>query len=195
MATSKFRHGFKAHAERLARELRKELALGPVAPLDPRRLAEHLCVPVLTLHDLAHAAPKDVRHLLGHSRDLFSAVTIYRRHRRLVVTNPAHAETRQANSLCHELSHIILEHEAEVPLPSINGGRDWNGAQEGEADWLAGCLLIPDEAAFGAARAQLSDAEIAVAFGVSQALAAWRMKMTAARIRVQRSRNARHAFG
>jgi hypothetical protein len=191
LANPKFRYGFKAQAERIAIELRTELELGPVAPLDPQLLAEHLCVPVWTLRDLAQAAPEHVRHLVGHKRDVFSAVTIYRRRKRLIITNPAHAETRQANSLCHELSHIVLEHEAEAPLANVNGGRDWNRTQEGEADWLAGCLLITDEAAFKAARAQHSDEEIAVAFGVSKKLATWRMRMTGARLRAQRARAAR----
>lgn len=191
MANPKFRYGFKARAERIALELRAELHLGPVAPLDPQRLAEHLCIPVWTLRDLERAAPEHVRHLLGHKRDLFSAVTIYRRRARLIITNPAHAETRQANSLCHELSHVILEHEAEAPLPNVNGGRDWNSTQESEADWLAGCLLITDEAAFKAARAQRTDDEIAARFGVSTKLATWRMRMTGARLRVQRAHNAR----
>jgi hypothetical protein len=191
LANPKFRYGFKAHAERIALELRVELDLGPADLLDPQRLAEHLCVPVWTLHDLAHVAPDQVRHLVRHKSDLFSAVTIYRRHKRLIITNPAHAQTRQANSLCHELSHIVLEHEAEAPLPNVNGGRDWNSTQEREADWLAGCLLITDEAAFKAARAQRTDDEIAVAFGVSKRLATWRMRMTGARLRAQRARNAR----
>jgi Zn-dependent peptidase ImmA (M78 family) len=89
------------------------------------------------------------------------------------------------NSLCHELSHIVLEHESETPV-SRDVGRAWNGPQEREADWLAGCLLIPQDAAHAAARAERTDDEVAVAFGVSKALASWRMRMTGARIRAQR---------
>lgn len=194
MAKSDLQRGFKAKAERIASELRTELHLGPVASLDPQRLAEHLCVPVLTLHDLAQATPDDVRHFLGHRSDLFSAVTIYRGRRRLIVTNPAHAEARQTNSLCHELSHIVLEHEPEGPPLNVSSGRDWDGMQESEANWLAGCLLIPDAAAFRAARAQRTDDEIATDYGVSVALATWRMRMTGARLRVRRAQNARPFF-
>jgi hypothetical protein len=50
------------------------------------------------------------------------------------------------NSLCHELSQIVLDHEAETPR-SVGGGRSWNGSPEKEAAWLAGCLLIPNDAA------------------------------------------------
>lgn len=186
MAAGKFRHGFKAEAERIAVELRGELGLQVRGRFVPEALAEHLAVPVRTLHDLRHLAPDDVAHLTGRGKKAFSAVTIYvGRSKRLIVTNPAHAPTRQMNTLCHELGHIILEHDAEEP-PKPTGGRAWNGIQEREADWLAGCLLVPAEAAFDAARRGLSDSEVAEAFGVSRSLATWRMNSTAARIRATR---------
>jgi hypothetical protein len=186
VAKLQFRRGFKAEAERIALELRSELDLGSKGRLDPGLLAEHLCVPVRTLLDLSNDAREDVGHFLGRGRSEFSAVTLYvGRFKRHVITNPAHASTRQMNSLCHELSHIVLDHEAEAPL-SINGARSWNGPQEREADWLAGCLLIPQEAAHAAAVEGQSDDDVAQAFGVSRDLAAWRMNTTGARIRAQR---------
>ena len=181
-----FRRGFKAEAERIALELRSELEVGPYDKLDPNALAEYLCVPILTLHDLQHAVPDDVHHLLGRGRSAFSAATIYvSRFKRLIITNPAHATTRQMNSLCHELSHILLDHETETPL--LTGGqREWNRVQESEADWLAGCLLIPNDAAHAAARDGRTDEEVAAVYGVSVVLATWRMRMTGARIRRER---------
>jgi IrrE N-terminal-like domain len=181
-----FRHGFKAEAERIALELRSELQLGATGRLDPAELAGYLYVPILSLQDLVSAAPEDVGYLLGRGSKEFSAATIHvSRFKRLIITNPAHASTRQMNSLCHELSHIVLNHEAEAPLTS-RGGRAWNGGQEKEADWLAGCLLIPNGAAHAAARAGHSDEQVAAIFGVSKALATWRMRITGARIRGQR---------
>jgi hypothetical protein len=186
VAKLQFRRGFKAEAERIGLELRGELNLGSRGRLEPGLLAEHLCVPVRTLRDLANVAREDVRYLLGRGRSAFSAVTVYvGRFKRLVITNPAHASTRQMSSLCHELSHIVLDHEAEAPV-SIDGARAWNGPQEREADWLAGCLLIPQEAAHAAAAEGQSDDDVAQAFGVSRDLAAWRMNTTGARIRAQR---------
>jgi hypothetical protein len=181
-----FRRGFKAEGERIALELRSELGIGPHGRLDPAALAEHLCIPVLTLRDLTGSALAEVRYFLGRGRSVFSAVTIYvGRYKRVIVTNPAHAATRQMNSICHEVSHIVLEHEGEGPL-NINGGRSWNGTQEREADWLAGCLLVPLEAAHAAARSNRCDEDVAQAFGVSVTLAAWRMNATGARIRASR---------
>lgn len=186
LAKTDFRRGFKAEAERIALELRAELKLGADGRLDPGALAEHLCVPIRSLRELADVARDDVRHFLGRGRSAFSAATIYvGRFKRLIITNPAHATTRQMNSLCHELSHIVLDHEAEAPL-TVGGGRAWNGAQEKEADWLAACLLIPNDAAHAAARAGRTDEEVAATFGVSRALATWRMRITGARIRAKR---------
>lgn len=145
MAKRDFRHGFKAEAERIALELRAELDLGADGPLDPGALAEPLCVPIRALRDLAGVARDDVRHFLGRGRSAFSAATIYvGRFKRLIITNPAHATTRQMSSLCHELSHIVLDHEAEAPV-NVSGGRAWNGSQEKEADWLAIGARLRDE--------------------------------------------------
>lgn len=183
---AQFRRGFKAEAERIALELRGELGLDAIGRLSPEALAEHLAVPVLTLHDLAQAAPEGVAHFLGRGKHVFSAATLYvGRFRRLIVLNPAHAQTRQMSSLCHELSHIILEHEAEAPL-QLAGGREWDGTQEREADWLAGCLLIPQEATHKVGREGYTDDDVAAVFGVSSTLAKWRMNATGARIRARR---------
>jgi hypothetical protein len=138
VAKKTFRHGFKAEAERIALELRGELSLGMLGRLEPAALAEHLCIPIQSLKDFEAVARDDVRHLLGRGKSAFSAATIYvSRFKRHVITNPAHARTRQGNSVCHEISHIVLNHEAEAPV-TVNGSRAWNGTQEGEADWLAG---------------------------------------------------------
>lgn len=186
MGNAAFRWGFKVQAERIALELRGELGLGTMGRLEPELLAEHLAIPVLTLHGLAGAAPDSVRHFLGRGKGVFSAVTVHvGPFKRVIVTNPAHALTRQMSSLCHELSHVLLEHEAEVPL-DIHGGRQWNGVQEREADWLAGCLLIPHDAAHHAARCDRSDDDVAERFGVSRTLATWRMNVTGARLRANR---------
>lgn len=187
MAATEFRRGFKSEAERIALELRAELGLGARGRLDPGVLAEHLCIPVMSLRELERAAPDHVRHFLGEGSTIFSAVTIHvSRSRRVIITNPAHAATRQMSNLCHELGHVILDHEGEAPL-KISGGREWNGMQEREADWLAASLLIPNEAAYAAACDGLSDAAVAAEFGVSSALAAWRMNMSGARKRAQRA--------
>lgn len=189
MLATKFRRGFKAEAERIALELRAEIGLSPRARLDPLALAAHLLVPVISLSDLAKAVPAAVAHLTrGAGRSHFSAATVYvSKYKRIIITNPGHSDARRGNSLCHELSHIILEHDSEAPISSM-GERAWNGVHEREAEWLGACLLIPGEAAVHAAKQGHDDATIAESFGVSEALATWRMRMTAARTRVVRAR-------
>lgn len=186
MAGTVFRRGFKKEAEQIAIELRGELRLGPADRLVPEALAEYLAIPVRTLHDFVQLVPHDAQYLLGRGRSVFSAVTVHvGKYRRLIITNPAHALTRQMSSLCHELSHVLLGHEGESPL-NVNSGREWNRVQEREADWLAGCLLIPQAAAHQAALRGHSDEEVATLFGVSRSLARWRMNATGARLRAHR---------
>lgn len=190
MATRRRRGFTKVKAEDIALEMRGELGLGLDAALDPLRLAERLLLPVLTLHELTDVDPKVHRYFTaGAGRSLFSAATIHLGlpARRGIVVNPAHAATRKVNSVCHEIGHVLLEHKPEAPL-SFDHGRSWNGDQEKQADYLAGALLIPRDAAHEAARLGLSDGEVAERFGVSTALAKMRMNKTGARLREQRRR-------
>jgi Zn-dependent peptidase ImmA (M78 family) len=122
-----------------------------------------------------------IRHLtVGIGRGEVSAVTIYvDDYRRVILFNPAQASTRMVSSLGHELSHVVLEHEPERPL--VSGRREWDGMQEEEASWLAGCLLIPQEAALAAARQGMTDGDVSEAFGTSLALARMRMNGTGVR--------------
>lgn len=195
MAAVRLVRGFKADAERISLELREELGIGSQARLDPVALAKHLCVPVLSLEDVRHSAPEAVRYFLhGGGRFDFSAATVYsNKYRRFILTNPAHSDGRQMSSLSHELGHVILAHESEAPLGD-EGRRDWNPEQEREADWLAGCLLIPAEATFAAARRGDDDETAANFFGVSVPMAAMRMNVTGARVMAARGRAARRKW-
>lgn len=56
-----FRRGFKAEAERIACEVRTELDLGPMDPLNPLVLTEHLAIPVVGMSALAELADNFLR--------------------------------------------------------------------------------------------------------------------------------------
>jgi len=172
------RRGFKADAERLAIDVRAELGLGVLDPFDCIELCKRLGVPVLTVPELmsAGASQRSIRCLLLPNAR-FSALTVAAGTRRLIVYNPAHPAGRRANSLAHELSHILLEHPL---LPALgNGGcRLWNSTLEGEADWQAGALLVPRDSALEWMRSNGSVEEGAIQFGVSQALFQWRVNQT-----------------
>lgn len=180
------RRGFKTEANSIAREIRRELKLHPVAPLDAWALAEHLDIPVLTLSSMSDAAPFAAAHFSNAGSSEFSAVTVFRGTRRVIIHNDSHSKGRQSSNLAHELSHGLLLHP---PTPAMNdcGCRDWNQDLEDEAEWLSGALLISEEAALHIARHGLSCEEAAAVYGVSERMVQWRLNVTGARRRVERA--------
>jgi hypothetical protein len=173
-----FRYGFKTEAECFAISLRAELGLTVADRLDCVALAAHLEIPVMPLQDLRQhgADAKNIAHLMG-SRSGFSAMTICAGTRKLIVYNPRHPMTRRANSLAHEISHVLLEHP---PAPALGAGgcRNWDRQLEDEADWQAAALLVPRDGAFSWLRAGGDLGDGAEHFGVSVALFRWRANMT-----------------
>jgi Zn-dependent peptidase ImmA (M78 family) len=107
----------------------------------------------------------------------FSALTICEGTRKLIVYNPRHPPTRRANSVVHEVSHVVLEHP---PAPALGEGgcRYWDSRLEGEADWQAAALLVPRDGAFAWLQAGNGLSDGANNFGVSLALFRWRVNHT-----------------
>lgn len=172
------RRGFKAEAERIAESVRTELGLKPWQPLDCLALADDLSIDVITLRELRRHGAKEesIRRLISADAG-FSATTVCAGTKRLIVYNPRHAPGRRANSLAHELSHVLLEHEPK-PALADGGCRHWDDEEEAEADWLAAALLVPRE---GALRwmGRVGDLERgAEHFGVSVDLFRWRVNHT-----------------
>ena len=133
-----FRRGFKTEAERFALSLRAELGLAVTDRLDCNTLAGHLEIPVISLQELRHhgASSQSVSRLMGRTSG-FSALTIREGTRRLIVYNPRHPPTRRANSVVHEVSHVVLEHP-----PGSRAGRrrlPVLGLTPGGRSGLAGC--------------------------------------------------------
>lgn len=174
------RRGFKTEANDIARTIRNELSLRCVDPLDPRALAEYLSIRLIPLSDLADAEPWAVRHFGGRGRSSFSAATVFRGSRRVIVHNDAHSPGRQASNLAHELSHALLLHP---PTP-----RNWDNTVEEEADWLAGALLVSQEAALSIARKGIPLGKAAALYGISRKMMQFRVNVTGARKRVRRMR-------
>lgn len=188
------RRGFKKEANSIAREIRRELKLHPVAPLNPWDLASHLEIPVLTLTSMSESAPFAVHHFSSVGSSEFSAVTVFRGYRRVIIHNDSHSKGRQASDLAHELSHGLLLHP---PTPALNdcGCRDWDQDLEDEAEWLSGALLISEEAALHIVRRQLTTEEAAASYGVSGMMVQWRLNVTGARRRIERAQQRRKPSG
>jgi hypothetical protein len=169
------RRGFPAHAERLTALVRAELGLEVDDRLDPRRLADEYGVPVVSITDLIAegARPVSIHQLTVVDPGSFSAGTVLSGSNRLIIFNPVHADGRLANSLTHELAHLLLE---LAPGPAIGPGgcRVWDREMEAEADLLAATLLVPRDAALACARLGLPHAIGAARFGVSTEVMRWR---------------------
>lgn len=175
----------KSHVNMIALETRAELGLGKLDPLDPLSLAEFLDIPVVRLSSMQSHEPAGTHHFLHDDPQAFSAVTVFSGPKRLVVHNDAHDPGRQASNIAHELSHGLLQH-APTPALDAKGCRDWDQVVEDEAQWMAGALLITEEAAVWSIRRGLDLPQIAQRFGVSVDMARWRINMTGARKRVVR---------
>jgi Zn-dependent peptidase ImmA (M78 family) len=180
------RRGFKTEANDTAREVRSELGLTLVDPLDPWRLAAHLDIPVVALSTLSTDA-KLADYFLRVDTGAFSAVTVFGGTQRMIAYNDAHSAGRQSSDICHELSHGLLLHP---PAPALGTGgcRNWDGVLELEAEWLAGALLISEEAALLIARQGLPLDAAAARYGVSKQMVQFRLNVTGARARVSRGR-------
>lgn len=169
------RRGFPAEADRLAAAVREELGLGTHDRLDPRGLADKYGIPVCSIADLvaAGADPASIHQLTVTDPGCFSAGTVLTGTGRLIIFNPVHGDGRLANSVAHELAHLLLEH---APGPAIGPGgcRVWDQEMESQADLLAAVLLVPREAALACARVGLPHPVGAARFGVSADLMRWR---------------------
>ncbi len=184
------RRGFKTEANHTAREVRAELGLRWADPLDPWALARHLEIPVVPLSHFSGVAADAVHHFHRVDRGAFSAVTVFDGSRRLIAYNDSHSIGRRASDLAHELAHALLLHR---PGPALDhrGCRRWNAEQEDEANWLAGALLISEEAALQIARSGEPLDEAAKRCRVSQAMVTFRLNVTAALRRVGHTRRPR----
>jgi len=133
-----FRRGFKSWAEETSMGARRRLRLQPHSPLDLPSLASLLEVSLTTPKDLSEL-PADVceRLLKSHSEN-WSAITVCKDDKHLVVYNPSHSLARRNSDLAHELSHIILGHEPSLMFMTPRKGvalRTHNPEQEEEANW------------------------------------------------------------
>jgi len=183
------RRGFKAQAERTAAAARNALGLRPNAPIDPWSYAAHLNVRVLDFSQLG-LPTRAVSQLTVVDGDSWSAMTLQIDRTFAIVLNPAHAITRQRNDLMHELAHIQLGHtpaRVEVSETGLLLLSDYSDEQEQEADWLAASLLLPRDVLVQLRSAGRSAADIASCYGVSEALCAWRLRMTGVDVQIRRA--------
>jgi hypothetical protein len=172
--------GFKAKAERMAETARSDLGLSTSDILDPWTYAEVLGVAVIGGDALDIAEPHRSQ-LFKLDSGSWSGLTLGYGDDTLVVLNSSHPQVRQCSTLMHELSHVRLGHIPASVQMSDTGLlllSDYSEAQEEEADWLMGALLLPRSALLTFRSQGLGLDQIAQKFRVSDELCRWRLRMT-----------------
>lgn len=184
-----FARGFKTWCEEFSVQVRRELGLAPTASLDPLTLAESLEVEIWTPSQLPEL-PQDVcERLLASHSDHWSASTISHGRRHVVIYNPSHSPARQRSDLTHELAHILLDHnptQVFISPPSGYALRTHDKDQEAEANWLAGCLLLPRTALLNIRRNIMDDKKACQFYGVSSDLLRYRFNVSGVDIQLKR---------
>jgi hypothetical protein len=182
------RRGFKAEAERKALSARQSLGISSTAALDPWGYARLRGTLVFKFESLGLDLGT-LQQLTVADADSWSAMTLQIANRHAVVLNPAHAITRQRNDLMHELAHIDLEHlpsRVEVSETGLLLLSDYSDEQEQEADWLAAAMLLPRDGLIRFRSRGTDIAQIAGCYGVSVALAEWRLRTTGIDLQLRR---------
>lgn len=178
---STLRRGFKTWCENASRGYRRELGLEPLAPLNPRLLADKLGVRIWTPKDVPGLSASALKQLCKTDPDNWSAVTICVGEKQLIIINDQHSPERQNNSLAHELAHIILKHKAAQVFVSPKGQMllsEYDKVQEEEADCLSGTLLVPREALLTFLSKGQTHTRIASYFVVSMDVLKMRINLT-----------------
>lgn len=169
-----FRWGFKAEANRIAVRVRERMGLHARSPIDPIKVCDHFEIHLIRLSEL----DLDCSSFLRRETSSFSAVTVPCGLHTAIVHNDAHHPFRQRSNICHELAHCFLGHEYTPPLTE-SGERSRDGGIEAEANFLAGALLVTNEAALYIVRNGLAPRAQQI-YGVSQRMLDFRLRVSGA---------------
>ncbi len=168
-----FRRGFKADANRIALRIRDRMGLSHTDPIDPFEICTQYDIRVIRLSDIDPHSP-----FLGDVSSAFSAVTVPCGHETAIVHNDTHHPYRRRSNICHELAHCFLGHECIPPLTE-DGERTRDGGIEAEANFLAGALLITNEAALHIVSTGLMPTAQNL-YGVSKPMLTYRLRVSGA---------------
>ena len=177
----KFRHGFKSQCERRSVEFRRQLGLRHTDPLSANQLATHLGVTVWSVNDIAKLSSQDIAILADETDDSWAALTMRIETHHLVVYKPVRSHARRNSVIMHELAHIILGHDLADAFVLEDGSLApgfYDQAQENEADWLAGTLLLPRPALMLTRLGNIPERDVCEQYKVSRDMLVWRIRMT-----------------
>jgi len=171
------KRGFKSRAEQTADDIRKVMGLGAMERLDGTALAEHVGAEVRSADELIALSKLEV--LEATQPGCFSACTFEIGERHVIVFNPLAAPGRRQSDLAHEASHLILGHSVkQVQRIGELSFFTCDPDEEQEANWQAGCLLLPRSLLVLAIRKGMDADDIALAYEVSTQMANYRIRTT-----------------
>jgi hypothetical protein len=168
-----FQRGFKAEANRIALRVRAQMGLSAIDPIDPIAVCAHFEIKLIRLSEVDQQS-----EFLGDDNSPFSAVTVPCGVTTAIVHNDSHHVYRQRSNICHELAHCFLGHKCTPPL-TPSGERARDGGIEAEANFLAGTLLLPNEAAIHIVRSGLLVSAQGL-YGVSRPMLDYRLRVSGA---------------
>jgi hypothetical protein len=186
-----FARGFKTWCETAALLQRKAIGLSPTEPLNPHRLAKHLGIDVVGAEEVPGVDGETLQVLLKEDPDSWSAITVSVGSRDLIILNSSHSGGRPASDLTHELAHILIGHvpaRVDVTEDGLLILNTYDKTQEEEANWLAGCLLLPREALLHIRRRRLNDGTASSEYGVSLAMLRFRFNVSGVDFQLKRAR-------
>jgi hypothetical protein len=186
-----YKRGFKSWCENTSASLRAELSLDAADPMDPHKLAGHLDIVVWKLEEIPGVPADCVTTLLADSES-WSAATVCVGMRHGLILNSAHSAGRMNSDFMHELSHLILAHtpaRMDVSSDGVLLLSTYNRAQEDEANWLSGAMLLPRDALFNIRKKGLTDQAACKFYGCSQDMLTFRFRVTAVDVQLARSRS------
>lgn len=191
--SDEMRRGFKTQAEKISQAVREGNGLSAHDRFDPKAFLEALGFHVWVPADIPGLEPQHLQQLTVNDPDSWSGVAIRDGDRAVIIVNPTHPSTRQANTLMHEWAHIELRHKPNR-VDRSEGGllllSDYPPEFEEEADWLAGAVLLPRDGLVHFKGLGMSSHDIAGHYGVSLELTNWRLRMTG----VERQISARRRY-
>ena len=158
--------------------------------LDATALATHAGAEVRRADELTSLSK--LRALEALQPGAFSACTFHIRGRPIMVYSPLASYGRTQSDLAHETAHILLGHGVQT-VQQLDGISFFtcDPDEEQEANWLAGCLLLPRKLTLQAVMRGLSAEHIAREYGVSTSMAEFRIRATGVLHQLQVARGSR----
>jgi Zn-dependent peptidase ImmA (M78 family) len=185
-----YKRGFKSWCENTSAALRAELKLRTVDALIPATLASYLGIIVWKLEEVP-GIPAESVAILRSDSDSWSAATVCVGAKHAVILNSCHSAARMNSDFMHELSHLILAHtpaRMDVSSDGILLLSTYNKAQEEEANWLSGALLLPRDALLHVRKKDIDDQTARRTYGCSQEMLDFRFRVTGVDLQISRSR-------